>query len=123
MRLSRGALFGVVCAGLGLVTAAYLGYVALRTPPSPAAISTTTGPYDPALRAILDKAHLVFLQPSGGDPTQDVVAVAPLEQGTSVRLTTGPSACISPAGAGFASAATCLAPASFSMGASSPGEA
>lgn len=89
LRLSRGAIFGVVCAGLALLTAGYLGYAALRTPPSSAAISTTPGPSDSALRAILDQAHLVFLQPSGGDPTQDVVAVAPLEQGTSVRLMTG----------------------------------
>src|SRR5262249_28753583 len=89
LRLSRGALFGFVCAGLALLGAGYVGYVALRAPPSSAATSMTTGRADPALRGVLDQAHLVFLQPSGGDPTQDVVAVAPLEQGTGVRLTTG----------------------------------
>jgi hypothetical protein len=33
--------------------------------------------------------HLVFLQPSGGDPTQNVVALAPLQQGSTARVLTG----------------------------------
>jgi len=44
---------------------------------------------DPRLQAILQEPHLVFLQPSGADPTLDEVAVAPLVQGTGVRFLTG----------------------------------
>ncbi len=44
---------------------------------------------DPQLEGLLRQPHLVFLQPSGADPTQDVVSVAPLQQGTTVRVETG----------------------------------
>lgn len=85
--MSRRALFGVACAGLVLLGAGYVGYAALREQPHPAPPAAASG--DPQLRALLGQPHLVFLQPSGGDPTQDEVAVAPLQQGTTARVLTG----------------------------------
>jgi hypothetical protein len=76
--LSRGVLFGVLAA----LTLSCGGGAAPGADPATAAI-------DPGLAAILKQPHLVFLQPSGADPTQDVVSVAPLEQGTTVRFETG----------------------------------
>jgi hypothetical protein len=80
-------VFGLVCAALVVLAASYVGYAAVRarsTAGAPAAAAAT----DPRLRALLQRPHLVFLQPSGGDPTQDAVAVAPLVQGTSERTLT-----------------------------------
>src|SRR5207302_11200692 len=90
-RVSRRALFGVICAAVVALGAAYVGYAALRPEPSAqpnrAAVAAAAG--NPQLQALLKQPHLVFLEPSGGDPTQDVVAVAPLEQKTTVRVETG----------------------------------
>jgi len=88
--VSRRALFAVICAAVIVLGVAYVGYAALRTQPatsSPASVAAAAT--DPQLRAILAQPHLVFLQPSGGDPTQNVVAVAPLQQGTTTRVETG----------------------------------
>jgi hypothetical protein len=64
--------------------AGYLAYAALR-PAAPAAgprASTSS------LAAVVSQPHLVFLQPSGGDPAQNVVALAPLQQGATARVVT-----------------------------------
>jgi WD40-like Beta Propeller Repeat len=86
--LSREAVFGIVCGVLVVVTLAYVGFAALHpsTPPAAASVTPAT---DPGLAALLRQPHLVFLVPSGADPTQDVVSVAPLQQGTQVRFETG----------------------------------
>jgi hypothetical protein len=86
-RLPREAVFGIVCGVLAVATLGYVGFAALHPAAQPApAAATSAG--DPRLRALLNEPHLVFLQPSGADPTQDVVSVAPLEQGTTVRYET-----------------------------------
>jgi hypothetical protein len=89
--MSRRALFAVICAAVVVLGVAYVGYTVLRTPPAAAptraAVAAAAG--NPQLQALLKQPHLVFLEPSGGDPTQDVVAVAPLEQRTAVRVETG----------------------------------
>jgi len=86
-RLSREAVFGIVCGVLVVATLGYVGFAALRPAGQPAAAAATSVS-DPRLRALLLAPHLVFLQPSGADPTQDVVSVAPLQQGTTVRYET-----------------------------------
>ncbi|HKA50692.1 MAG TPA: hypothetical protein VKK19_13970 [Candidatus Dormibacteraeota bacterium] len=86
-RLSREAVFGIVCAVLVAATVSYVGYVARHVSRPPAAAVAAGG--DPQLLALMQQPHLVFLQPSGADPTQDVVSVAPLEQGTTARVQTG----------------------------------
>jgi hypothetical protein len=86
-RPSREAVFALVCGALVLLAVCYVGYAALRARSSaPAPAPSAAG--SPQLRAVLQRPHLVFLQPSGGDPTQDVVAVAPLVQGTTERTLT-----------------------------------
>jgi len=87
-RLSREVWFGIVVGLLVVVTLGYVGFAALYPSGSPANASTTTAS-DPRLRALLAEPHLVFLKPSGADPTQDVVSVAPLQQGTTERFETG----------------------------------
>jgi hypothetical protein len=86
-RLSREAVFGIVCGVLVAVTLGYVGFAALHPPAGPSNVAATSAT-DPQLAALLRQPHLVFLQPSGADPTQDVVAVAPLVQGTTVRYLT-----------------------------------
>jgi hypothetical protein len=87
-RLPREAVFGIVCGALVVVTLGYVGYAALHPSPAPPNAAATSVS-DPRLRALLQQPHLVFLQPSGADPTQDVVTVAPLQQGTTERFETG----------------------------------
>lgn len=86
--LSQGAVFGVICALLVVVTVSYVGYAALHTSPPPTAAAGSVRS-DPKLRSLIQQPHLVFLQPSGADPTQSVVSVAPLQQDSSVRMQTG----------------------------------
>ena len=86
--MSRNALFAVICGAVVLLGAAYVGYAALRQPDRPSAPAAVAGAGDPRLAALVAEPHLVFLQPSGGDPTQDVVAIAPLQQGTATRVLT-----------------------------------
>jgi WD40-like Beta Propeller Repeat len=86
-RLSREAVFAIVCGVLVAVTLGYVGFAALHpvaAPPAGAAVTAT----DPRLAALLRQPHLVFLQPSGADPSQDVVSVAPLTPGTATRFQT-----------------------------------
>ena len=86
--MSRAVVFLVVCGALVVLAVGYVGYAALSSPPRPSAASVTA-PADPRLRAIVQQAHLVFLVPSGADPTQDVVAVAPLQANAPARVETG----------------------------------
>jgi hypothetical protein len=86
--VSRNALFAVIVGAVVLLGAAYVGYAALRQPDRPSTPAAATGVDDPQLAALVAQPHLVFLQPSGGDPTQDMVAVAPLQQGTATRVLT-----------------------------------
>src|SRR5262249_19514094 len=86
--LSREAAFVIVCGVLVAVTLGYVGFAALHPSASPSNAAATTAS-DPELRSILAQPHLVFLKPSGADPTQDVVSVAPLQKGTDVRVETG----------------------------------
>jgi WD40-like Beta Propeller Repeat len=85
--VSRPALLAVICAGVVLLGVGYVGYAAIRERPRAAPAARAGG--DAQLPALLGQPHLVFLQPSGGDPTQDEVAVAPLQQGTTARVLTG----------------------------------
>lgn len=86
-RLSREAVFGIVCGVLVVVTLAYVGFAALHPAATPSNVAATSVT-DPELAALLRQPHLVFLQPSGADPSQDVVSVAPLAQGTTERFAT-----------------------------------
>ena len=86
-RLPREAVFGIVCGVIVVATLGYVGFAALHPAAQPSAAAATSVA-DPRLRALLREPHLVFLQPSGADPTQDVVSVAPLQQGTTVRYET-----------------------------------
>ena len=71
----------LVCAFLVAATVSCGGQNALETASRPAV-------RDPQLEGLLRQPHLVFLQPTGADPTLDVVSVAPLEQGTAARVLT-----------------------------------
>jgi len=109
----RLAAPGIAGAALVLLAATSAGCGAPSSRPQSRPAATAPAG-DPGLQALLAQPHLVFLQPSGGDPTQDVVAVAPLVQGTSQRVLTdlrcarayfagGRGICVgrNPAGAGF----------------------
>jgi hypothetical protein len=87
--VSRRALFAVICAAAVVLGVAYVGYAALRTPARTAAPAAAASNGDLRLRAVLRQPHLVFLTPSGGDPTQNRVTVAPLQQGATARVETG----------------------------------
>jgi hypothetical protein len=78
--LSWGVFFGVLAA---LTLSCGAAGAPRAADPAPGAA------IDARLAAILQQPHLVFLKPSGADPTQDVVSVAPLEQGTIVRFESG----------------------------------
>jgi len=87
---ARIAAFAAVCTAVALLGAGYVGLAALRSAGpsvsaraarSPAIIGGTA-----QLGQELGRPHLVFLQPSGGDPTQNELAVAPLA-GPSPRRT------------------------------------
>lgn len=74
----RATAFVVVSGAVALLGAGYVG-VALLTTPGPDAARARVAAADPALRAVLARPHLVFLEPSGGDPTQHRLAVTPLD--------------------------------------------
>jgi Tol biopolymer transport system component len=81
----RTAAFVAVCGGLGLLAAGYVGWsvvqVRMAAPPSfPAGNGA-------GLARVLGVPHLVFLQPSGADPSQSTVAVAPLDNLQDRQLT------------------------------------
>lgn len=82
--MSRQLAFSSVCALLVLVAASYVGWSLIRPgAAAPAQKVTTSGDLAPVLRA----PHLVFLQPSGADPSLSTVAVAPLDDLGARRLT------------------------------------
>lgn len=86
-RLSQGAIFGIVCAAVVLLMGSYVAWAAVHT--NTGGTPPAANASDPALRAVLGAPHLVFLVPSGGDPSQSVVALAPLQAGTTARVLTG----------------------------------
>jgi hypothetical protein len=74
---SPRAVFALTCAALVTLAVAYVGYAVL-TRPSSAGAAPTAARAGTELQSLLSQPHLVFLQPSGGDPTRNEVAVAPL---------------------------------------------
>ena len=79
----RVAAFVAAAALLALVAAGYLVSVALRERAAPA---PSAAPQHEAA-ALPAGPHLVFLQPSGGDPTQNTVAIARLDGSGQRQLT------------------------------------
>lgn len=71
----RAGVFVAACVLLALVASGYLVSVALRQRAPAAAPPAEAG----ELGAVLAGPHLVFLEPSGGDPTQSTLAVAALD--------------------------------------------
>lgn len=87
----RGAAFAAVCAAIALIAGGYVGVALLRGAfAAPSTGGGTASGGDAALAGLLAEPHLIFLQPSGGDPTLNQLAVAPLQAPESQRVIVGP---------------------------------